>query len=188
MATVQVDGVSAATKQTTRNNRGVAVNVGSTSSVLSNQSLGRKNQTVFASTVIDNNVSDPALSGGTFAYNNNKPIAVRLTSTLAGSVSNTFLRSGASDLTSRRSIHRQEVVRSTRTSTAFRAGYFNLYNGMWTTTPTTAIDPFWDISNDDTSATSTDQAATPTRVAPGELTYKLGQKTPVSVVYSAKNT
>jgi uncharacterized Fe-S center protein len=188
MATLQVDGTSAVTKQTTRNNRGTAINVGSASSVLVNSKLGSTNQTVFGSTVVNNSVADPALSSGVFAYNNNKPVGVKLTSTLAGSVSNTFLRSGASDLGSRRSIHRQEVVRTTRTSTAFRAGYWNVYNGTWTTTPTTAVDTFWDIANDTTSSTSTDHAATPTRSIPGELTYKLGQKAPVSVDYPGKNT
>lgn len=190
MATVQTDGSSAVTKQSTVNNGGTAVNIGSTSSVLSNQTLGRTNNDVFASRVVSDAVidyADKAVSAGTFAYNNAKPIAPRLTTTLAGSVSNTFLRSGASDMTSRRSIHRQEKVRSNRFATAFRAGNFNLYTGNYSSV-TTAVDAFWDISNDTTSSTSTDNAATPTRTAPGELTYKLGQKVPVSTTYSAKNT
>ena len=191
MATVQTDGSSAVTTQSTTNNGGTAVNVGSSSSVLSNQSLGRTNTAVFASTVVSNatkDYADPALSSGTFAYNNASPIAPRLTTTLAGSVSNTFLRSGGSDLSSRRSIHRQEKVRTTRFTTAFRAGQFNLYTGQYSPAPTNAVDAFWDVANDTTSSTSTDNAATPTRGTPGELTYKLGKKVPVSTVYSAKNT
>jgi hypothetical protein len=191
MATVQVDGSSAVTKTSTVNNGGTAINVGSSATLLSNRALGANNQTVFGSTVVSNatvDYADPALSGGTFAYNNNRPTAVKLTTTLAGSVSNTFLRSGASDLGSRRSIHRQEKVRTTRTTTAIRAGYWNIYTGTWSTTPTTAVDNFWDIANDTTSSTSTDQAATPTRSVPGELTYKLGQPSPVSVDYPAKTT
>lgn len=191
MATVQVDGSSAVTRTSTVNNGGTAINVGSSSTILDNRALGANNQTVFGSTVVSNAVvdyADPALSGGTFAYSNNRPTAVKLTTTLAGSVSNTFLRSGASDLGSRRSIHRQEKVRTTRTTTAIRAGYWNIYTGTWSTTPTTAVDNFWDIANDTTSSTSTDQAATPTRSIPGELTYKLGQPSPVSVDYPAKTT
>lgn len=191
MATVQVDGSSAVTRTSTVNNGGTAINVGSSSTILDNRALGANNQTVFGSTVVSNAVvdyADPALSGGTFAYSNNRPTAVKLTTTLAGSVSNTFLRSGASDLGSRRSIHRQEKVRTTRTTTAIRAGYWNIYTGTWSTTPTTAVDNFWDIANDTTSSTSTDQAATPTRSVPGELTYKLGQPSPVSVDYAAKTT
>jgi hypothetical protein len=189
MATVQINGSSAVTATSTRNNHGTAINVG-TSSLLSNQSLGREDSTVFGSTVVSNatnDYADPALSEGTFAFNNNRPIAVKVTSSLAG-VSNTFLRSGASDLGSRRSIHRQEKVRTTRTSTAIRAGSWNIYTGRWTSTPTTAVDAFYSISEGDTSATSTDEAASPSRAVPGELTYKLGQKVPVSVDYPAKNT
>jgi|694.fasta_scaffold60647_8 hypothetical protein len=191
MATVQTDGSTAVTRTSTVNNGGTAINVGSSSTVLDNRSLGRDNQGVFGSTVVSNaskDYADLALASGTFAYNNAEPIGVKLTDTLAGSVSNTFLRSGGSDLGSRRSIHRQEKVRTTRTTTAIRAGYWNIYSGTWNTTPTTAVDNFWDIANDTTSATSTDEAATPTRGTPGELTYKLGQETPVSVDYSAKNT
>lgn len=189
MATVQTDGSSAVTASSTVNDGGVAINVGSSASLLSNRALGRSDVSVFGSTVISDatiDYADPALSGGTFAYNNNEPIGVRLTDTLAGSVSNTFLRSGASDLSSRRSIHRQEKVRTNRFTTAIRAGYWNIYSGQWTTTPTTAVDNFWDIANDTTSATSTDQAASPSRNVPGELTYKLGQPVPVSVDYAAK--
>lgn len=195
MATVQTDGSTAVTGNywsgsSTKNNHGVAMNVGSASSVLTNRDLGREDQGVFGSKVVSDAVvdyADPALSSGTFSYNNQTPIAPRLTTTLAGSVSNTFLRSGASDLGSRRSIHRQEKVRTNRFSTAFRAGNFNLYTGTYTSV-TTAVDAFWDVANDTTSSTSTDNAATPSRSVPGELTYKLGQPAPVSTTYSAKNT
>lgn len=190
MATVQVDGSSAVTKTSTVNNGGTAINVGSSSTVLDNRALGANNQTVFGSTVVSDAVvdyADLALASGTFSYNNTKPIGPRLTTTLAGSVSNTFLQSGASDLGSRRSIHRQEKVRSNRFTTAFRNGNFNLYTGKYSAV-TTAVDNFWDIANDTTSSTSTDEAATPTRSVPGELTYKLGQPAPVSVDYSSKNT
>lgn len=191
MATIQTDGASAVTATSTKNNHGTAMNIGSSASLLSNRSLGRSDISVFGSTVISDAVidyADPALSSGVFAYNNARPVAVRLTTTLAGTVVNTFLRSAASDLSSRRSIHRQEKVRTTRTTTAIRAGYWNIYTGTWSTTPTTAVDNFWDISNDTTSSTSTDEAATPTRTTPGELTYKLGQPLPVSVDYPSKNS
>lgn len=190
MATVQIDGSSAVTATSTRNNHGSAINVGS-STLLSNQALGRAESSVFGSTVVSNatnDYADPVLSEGTFAFNNNRPIAIKVTNTLAGSVSNTFLLSGASDLNSRRSIHRQEKVRTTRTSTAIRAGSWNIYTGRFTSTPTTAVDAFYSISGGTTSSTSTDEAATPSREIPGELTYKLGQKLPVSVDYVAKNS
>lgn len=190
MATVQTDGSSATTRSSTRNNRGVATNAGSKSSVLQNNALGTKDLGVFGSKVISNansDYADPALTSGIFANNNQKPISIKYTSVLAGTVSNSFLKGGASDLASRRSIHRQEKVRSTRFTTAYRAGYWNIYTGEYTTPPTTAVDNFWGATTG-SSATSTDVAASVTRTAPGDLTYKLGSKTPVSVGYSPKNT
>lgn len=188
MATVQTDGSSSVTVSSTVNNGGTAMNVGS-SALLNNQSLGRDDQGVFGSTVISNatnDYADPAVNG-TFAYNNVSPISIKVTDTLAGSVSNDALLGGAAD-GNRRSIHRQEKVRSTRTTTAIRAGYWNMYNGSWSTTPTTAVDAFFSNSANSTSSTSTDEAASPTRAVPGELVYKLGQPVPVSVDYEAKNT
>lgn len=190
MAIVQSDGSSAVTANSTVNNGGLAINVGS-SSVLSNKALGGDYLGVFGSTPVDNATVDyanKALSGGVFKNDNQRGVIQRVTSSLAGGVSNTFLTHAADDAENARSIHRQEVVTSTRTATAIRAGYWNIYSGQWSTDPTTATDPFWDIENNTTSATSTDQAASPTRSVPGELTYKLGQPAPVSVDYSAKNT
>ena len=68
MATVQINGSSAVTATSTRNNHGSAINVGS-SALLSNQALGRAESSVFGSTVISNatnDYADPALSEGTF--------------------------------------------------------------------------------------------------------------------------
>lgn len=187
MATVQTDGTSAVTSNSTKNNNGAAMNVGG-SSVLANQALGAFFNGVFASTPIDNDSADKALSSGTFKFDNARGVVQRVTSTLAGGVSRDFLTHSADDAGNARSIHRQEVVTTTRTATAIRAGYWDIYSGSWSTSPTTATDAFWDIANDTTSSTSTDDAASPTRSVPGELTYKLGQPVPVSTDYSAKNT
>lgn len=185
MATVQTDGSSAVTENSTVNNGGVAVNVGGSSSVLSNKALGADYNGVFGSTVIDNSSADKAISGGVFAHNHTRPIAKPVTAEIAGVSSSVLNTTGGYGLT--RSIHRQEVVTTTRTATAIRAGYWNSYSGSWSTTPTTATDPFWDIDGDATSSTSTDEAASPTRAVPGELAYKLGQPVPVLADYSAKN-
>lgn len=187
MATVQTDGTSAVTSNSTKNNNGAAMNVGG-SSVLANQALGAFFNGVFASTPIDNDSADKALSSGTFKFDNARGVVQRVTSTLAGGVSRDFLTHSADDAGNARSIHRQEVVRTTRTTTAIRAGYWNISSGGWSTTPTTAVDLFWDISAGSTSATSTDQAASPSRSVPGELVYKLGQPVPVQADYSAKNS
>ena len=190
MATVQSDGSSAVTDTSTVNNGGVSKNVGTSSTVLSNSALGTPDRGgVFGSTPVDNatiDYADKALSAGTFKSENQRGVIQRVTSTLAGGVSNDFLTHAADDVSNARSIARQEVVTTTRTTTAIRAGNWNEYSGSWTTPPTTATDPFYNIADDDTQATSTDDAASPTRSVPGELTYKLGQPTPVNVDYKAK--
>lgn len=166
-------------------NGGAAAKIGTSSTKLDNVGVSRYNKEVFASTVKDNSVADKALSAGTFAYNNQSPVAPKVTTSLAG-VSNTVLRSAADQPGLVRSIHRQEKVRTTRTGTAIRAGYWNIYSGSWSTTPTTAVDAFWDNAGNTTSSTSTDQAASPTRAAPGELVYKTGKLAPVLDDYDSK--
>lgn len=69
-----------------------------------------------------------------------------------------------SDYGIRRSIHKLEHLYTRRVATAIRAGYWNIYTGTWSTDPTVA---------DDASTMGTDDAATPTRAKPGELTYRV---------------
>lgn len=64
----------------------------------------------------------------------------------------------------RRSIHKLEAMRTRRVATAIRAGYWNEYSGSFTTAPTNA---------NDIATWGTDDAATPTRLVPGELTYRV---------------
>lgn len=153
--------------------------------LLNNVVISYANLGVFGSTVLDDSVADKALTLGVFAYDNESPIAKRLTTSLS-TVNNTVLLSGASQPTIIRSIHRQESVVSTRFTTAFRAGHFNLFTGKYNPVPTTATDPFWDIGASATSVTSTDQAATPSRTVPGELVFRTGKKLPVTVDYPEK--
>ena len=82
------------------------------------------------------------------------------------SIASTGLNFGGfgSDFGIRNSIHRMLHMRTTRTATAIRAGYWNIYSGRFTTAP----GDFEDIS-----AFGTDQAATVTRAAPGELVYRV---------------
>lgn len=172
MATQQVNG--SAVTATSTNNKGGAVVNGGTTTLLDTVELGYSNVGVFGSSVVDNNDADKALSAGTFSYSNQKPVAKRVTTTLSG-VSNTVLRSGADQPGLIRSIHKLEVVRTRRLTTAIRAGYWNIYSGSFTTPPTVAVDTL-----------ATDEAATPTRSVPGELVYKTGAPTPVQDNYKAK--
>jgi hypothetical protein len=169
------------------NNRGTVTRGGSVASgKLNNVSVARFNSGVFNSIPIDNSSADEALAAGTFAYNNNRPTAQRYTTLISG-VSNTILRSGADVPSLVRSIARSETVRTRRTTTAIRAGYFNIYTGLFTTPPTTAVDNWWSISGNTTSATSTDVAASPTRAVPGRLVYKTGKLNPVVDSYKSES-
>jgi hypothetical protein len=172
MATLQVNG-SPVTASSTNNDGGSVLNGGSTS-ILDSVSLGYADVGVFGSSVVDGDDTDKALSAGTFSYNNQKPVAKRVTEELSG-VANTYLQSGASVPGNVRSIHSIQSVRTRRLTTAIRAGEWNIYSGTFGTDPTVAVDTF---ANDD--------AASPTRSVPGELVYKTGAPVPVQDDYKAK--
>ena len=165
----------------TRNNGGVAVNTGS-SSILSSVKLGLLDAPV-SSVVINGTDTDPALSGGVFAYNNQKPIAKRLTTTLA-TTSNSVLLSGALVPSQIRSVNKIQSVITNKFTTAIRAGYFNIYNCKFVNTNTGGA--YTVPSATDTFAT--DNAANPTRDVPGSLVYTIGSKEPVSANYSKKTS
>lgn len=171
MSTQQVDG-SAVTSTSTKNKGGAVVNGGS-STLVDNVSLGL----TYARTgtgPVDGSTTDEALSAGTFAYNNQSPVAKKVTTSLSG-VSNTVLRSGADQPQLIRSIHKLETLTTRRQATAIRAGNFNIYTGAFSAGPTVAVDTL-----------ATDYAATPTRSSPGQLAYMTGAKNPVQDDYAAK--
>lgn len=171
MSTQQVDG-SAVTSTSTKNKGGSVVNGGKTT-VLDSVSLG--SAYVMGTLPIDGTDTDKSISGGAFAYNNAKPVAQRYTTALAG-VANTALQSGADVPGQIRSIHKLEVLRTRRLTTALRANKYNRYTGAWDAGyPAVAVDT---LANDD--------AATPSRAVPGELTYKTGALVPVNDEYSPK--
>jgi hypothetical protein len=181
MSTIQVDGSSAVTSTSTNNNSGVAINIGSGSTILNSRSLGSNNLGVFGSTIVDNDVVDKALDGGVLAYNNERPVAKRTTTSLA-TVSNSVLLSGALQPQLIRGIHKLEVLRTRRLATAIRAGKWNIYKGKFLNNqnqtadnPVVAVDTLAD-----------DTAAMPTRSVPGRLVYRTGAKLPVQDTYKAK--
>lgn len=130
---------------------------------------------VFGSTVIDGDDADKALSAGVFAYNNESPIAKRVTDTLS-TVSNDVLLSGAAQPSLVRSIHELEVLRTRRLTTAIRQNKWNEFTGEF--------DAGYPVVTVDTLAT--DNAANPTRAIPGLLNYKSSGPTIVSDNYSKK--
>lgn len=150
-----------------KNVGGSATKLGSDSSLLDNVSVARAQSDVFGSTVVDGDDTDEALSASVIAYNNQRPIAMRLTTEISGQ-SNTFLRSGANVPGQLRSINKRESFKVSRIATAIRAGYWNIYSGTWSTPPTSA-----------TESPGNDVAASPTRSAPGDLVFRTGQPLPV---------
>lgn len=174
MAAIQQGGASVTGNYwrgtSTRNNHGTAINVGSFSAKLSNKTLGSDRVAgVFGSTPYDGNNADKAVSGGTFAHNHVSPIVMKVTTEIAG-VASDALRTTSNQPGLMRSIHKLEVLRTNKITSAVRSNKFNRFTGMWDAGyPQTAVDSL-----------ATDTAATPTRSSPGQLTYKLGQPVPVT--------
>ena len=129
---------------------------------------------IFGSAVVNGVNTTKSVTAGIFAKLNSI-VARRISTVLAGTVSNSVLLSGASVPGLVRSIHKLEVLRTQRQSTSFRAGNFNLYTGKYNPAPTVAVDSL-----------ATDTAATPTREVPGKLVFRTGAKVPVSSNYKAK--
>lgn len=188
MATVQTDGTSSVTSTSTVNYGGVMTANGTAlSNMLRSQSTSAAQAGVYENVVVDNDSANKALSSGVFAYDNQRPTAMKTSSVLAGSVSNIFLRSGANDTDNARSIHKLEKIRTRRITTAIRANKWNEYNGTWESGyPVNAVDNFWSISAGSGVSTSSDHAAAPTRSVPGELTYMIGNPNPKTDDYKAK--
>lgn len=169
-----VEGVSG-----TKNNGGVAVNVGN-SQILASRTLGAT-EAATGSVVVDGTDTNKALSAGTFAYNDQRPVAKRLTTRLA-TVSNSTLLSGALVPSQIRSINSINSIITNKFATAVRAGYFNVYNGKFVNTNTGGA---YSVPSA-TDSFPTDNAAGVSRLSPGSLTFRTGAKLPVSANYSQK--
>lgn len=150
------------------NNRGSSAKATANSKTLKNVSVSRS-QTTIGSIVIDGRDTDKALSAGTIAYNNSKPVAMRISSTISGQP-NTVLLSGADIPGQVRSIAKRESYKVTKIATALRSNRFNRVTGAW--------DAGYPASGTETPGTDT--AASPTRSSPGQLTYKGGSLIPVT--------
>lgn len=162
-----------------------------TSNVVESVTTPGPKVSVFASTVIPDSTTDvdyagKAVSAGTFAYNNTKPLSSLITTTIAG-LSSDAIKTPGNDQDTIRSINKAENNTSDLFTTALRANKYNRTTGEWDAgypAPET-ITP-WNISGNTDGNGSTDEAATPTASVPGELTYMRGAKTPYNDNYKAK--
>lgn len=155
------------------NNGGSATKV-TTTDLVSGVAILDSEVGVFGSTVVYGVGTEKSLSAGVFAYDNESPVAKKLTTSLS-TVSNNYLLSGAADPTERRSIHKLEVLRSRLTTTAIREGYWNEYTGQF--------DPGYPLVV--TDSLGTDNAANPSRSVPGRLSFA-GQSSTTTTNYSEK--
>ncbi len=128
MATVQSDGATSVTATSTKNNSGAAKHIGSSSSVLVNRSVDSPDNGVFASTVIDGDNTDEALSASTIAFNNQRPVGMRVSTTISGQ-SNTALQGGANVPAHAQSINRRQAYKYSKVATAYRNGYWDNFAG-----------------------------------------------------------
>lgn len=190
MATQQVNG-SPVTNSSTKNYGGVVKTNGLASSPVSTENVVLIGSgLVFGSVVIDGSSADKALSAGVFAYNNSRPVSMKVTQELSG-VSNNFLVSGANNVKNIRSIQYQQVndggtlvdgVRTTKTTKAIREGKWDIYTGKFNAGyPEVSVDTFEGVDG-----LSGDEAAKVTRAEPGTLVYKLSKGAPVSQDYEKK--
>lgn len=130
---------------------------------------------VVGSTIVDGNNLNKSVDAGKLAYNNQDPIAKKVTVELAG-VPNKVLQSGAAQPQLVQSINKLNVLRTRRFTTAIRENKYNRYTGRFDAGyPVVAVDPL-----------ATDSAANPTRTLPGQLVYKTGAKVPVTSDYKSK--
>lgn len=188
MATVQVDGSSLTDNgygsflEANNDHGTIKANGTSTADVVENVTTVTPVVDAFGSKVVQDTVTTKdyagkAVSGGTFAYNNLKPISSLVTSVIAG-VSNNVIKTPGNDGDTIRSINKLETLRTRRFTTAIRANKYNRTTGVWDAGyPAVATDSL-----------GTDEAATPTASVPGELTYMKGSVVPFNDNYKAKTS
>ena len=174
-------------------NGGAGVNLGSGSTKLDSvrSKSGRSSTSqVFATAVLpdtltsaNNDYAMKALSAGTFAYNNNRPTGMKVSSTISG-VSNTFLLKASNRPELTRSIAKQEALRTRKLTTALRANQFNRVTGDWDGGyPAVQTDAVQQADNNNATSPAVDIAATPTRAVPGRIVYLYGPQKPKTASY-----
>ncbi len=175
MGTKQVDG-SAVTATSTKNNGGAAVNVG-TSSILDNRQSSNvyNNNAVFGSTPLDNANADEARSAGVFAFENNRGVIRRVTTTLSN-VANTVLESAAAQPQNIQSVHATTGIPTDTITSALRAGAWNAFSGAFDPA-LSKLDPGFGADNE----------ASVSRSSQGEFAYRDGSPTAVQDQYNEKN-
>ena len=149
------------------NNDGGSVLSGGTNTQLNTVSHGQVQ--VQTMKPVDGEDTDKALSAGTFAYDNDSPVAKKVSTTLSG-VSNDVLKSGAAQPGLRRKVNKIEGLTTSKVTSALRGGYYNHVTGEFDNAyPQSSSDSF-----------GTDDAVTSS-----ELQYMYGNPIPASGEYGS---
>jgi hypothetical protein len=167
MSTQQINGQTV-TRNSTKNNGGSSVNIGS-NKLLS--TIGSSNPTSYVG-VIDGPNIDPAISSGIFANNNFNPVGKKITSSLAG-INNNYLLSGALKPDLINSIKSIESRITTKIADSIRNGNYDKYNNRFDLN-------FPEISNDNFG---NDFAARLTQTYRGSLSVNIGNPRPLNILY-----
>lgn len=134
------------------------------SSLLDGVEVSRYDSGVFASTVIDGDNTDKVVVSEDFAKDTQRPLGKVVSQTVANQPE--YIRS----------IHKGEVYRTRKLTTAIREGKWNQFTGEFDPTyPENVVDNF-----------EPDSAASPSRTLPGTLVYKSSAPDPVSDIYKEK--
>jgi len=146
----------------------------------------------FGSKVVEDSVTQKdyagkAVSAGTFAYNNVKPISSLITDELAG-VSTNAIKTPGNDNDVIRSINKAENQKSVLFTKAIRENKYNRYTGEFDAGyPATQTITPWNQTTNATGSGTSDDAANPSQTVPGELTYMRGSTVPYNDNYKAKS-
>jgi len=179
-------------------NTGRGYHIGTSSTTLTTLAPGRTIPNSVNAPVSGTNINGVNFLGNFATMTPGSYVMKRVTTTLAG-LSNTFLRSGGTYASGRRSINKIESVRTTQVASSIRAGNWNIFTGTFSSAPSTSEDAqtpsannafnAFDMQNGQ-GATSgiLDAAANPSMEVPGELTIHHGSGAPTLFDYKARTT
>lgn len=164
MSIAQING-SSVTQTSTKNNGGAGLNLGSSNN-LYNSSSGQNIDRI-GSIVANTSEVDPALINGVFAFNNDRPVAKKITDSLAN-VDNDYLVSGAAEPNLIRSINSIEEVRTRQYTSSVRNKTYDYINNIFESGyPIVQVD---NLGNDYSGKF-------------GSLVFKVGSNTPTTEYY-----
>lgn len=185
MAT-QTNSNGSVTSTSTKNKGGTIKSNGSTpAGSFQNKPTAGGNLGFGGSVVHDGDYASVSNAGAAFAFNNQRPVAKKTSSTIAG-ISNTVLRSGAGVPGQIRAVNKLESINSRLFTTAIRANKYNAFtNAFDGGFPATSTDDL--VSNVYGTGVVVDVAATPSLAVPGKIVFANG-KIGVYKNYSSKST